>query len=159
MGAPLAALLLALPLIEIGLFVTVGAWMGLWPTLLVVIATAAGGVAIIRHVGTATFGRLRAELARGGDPAGPLADGVLLLMAGFLLLAPGFFTDALGLLLLLPPVRKLLVRLGGPRMAMRIRRAGPRGTVIDGTFEVVDPGEAPPAGPSGWTLGPPRGRP
>jgi UPF0716 protein FxsA len=99
---------IGVPLIEIALFIQVGGWLGLAATLLVVIATAVIGAALLRRQGLATLARARRNMARGVAPVAELFDGVFLLLAGALLLTPGFFTDALGAALLVPPLRHLL---------------------------------------------------
>lgn len=109
---------LAWPLVEIGLFVTLGAKLGLWLTLAWVILTGVAGVLLLQ--GTALGGRetLRRGFQEGlHDPLSPLAQRALLGVAAVLLILPGFFTDALGLVLLLPPVRALIVKV----LASRIR--------------------------------------
>ncbi|HEY0212692.1 MAG TPA: FxsA family protein, partial [Paenirhodobacter sp.] len=95
------------------------------------------------------------------DPTTPLANGAMTVMAGMLLILPGFFTDACGLLLLLPPVRALLRRAVGRRFNVQgfgfgARRSGYQAPgegpgVIDGDFHEIEPGKLPPRGPSGWT--------
>ncbi|GMG83444.1 hypothetical protein LNKW23_26570 [Paralimibaculum aggregatum] len=122
--------LVAVPIIEIALFIEVGGWIGLWPTIAIVIATAVAGTALLRAQGMAALGELQRRLDRGGDPSGPLAHGALILVAGIMLLTPGFFTDTVGFLLLIPPVRALVIRhlakrvvvIGARRMG---RGAGP----------------------------------
>lgn len=144
----------ALPLIEIALFVTVGGAIGLWPTLAIVIGTAFAGVALMRRQGARTLAGLKRDLDGLRDPAEPIVHGALILLAGALLVAPGFFTDTLGLLLLVPPLRGAIVA----RMARHVivagfaghpRRGGP--DIIDGEFHEIEPGALPPRGPSGWT--------
>ena len=76
------------------------------------ILAAFAGLALIRWQGMQALGRLRASARRGADPVGPIAHGALIFVAGMLLLVPGFFTDALGLLLLVPAVRHRLIRWG-----------------------------------------------
>ena len=85
----------------------------------------------MRWQGMRALDRLRASVETGGDPVGPIAHGALILVAGMLLVLPGFFTDTLGLLLLIPPVRALLIRWGASRATVRAatyvrrgRRAG-----------------------------------
>lgn len=145
----LFALLVAVPIVEIALFIQVGGWIGLWPTLALVVLTAVAGAVLMRAQGRGALVELQSRLDRGGDPTGPMAHGALILFAGALLLTPGFFTDATGLLLLLPPVRSALIAWGATRLAghVRVRHAafrtgpGPRGDVVEGEFTVVD--EAP----------------
>lgn len=136
-------LLLGLPLIEIALFVIVGGWIGLWPTLALVVLAAAGGILIVRLQGIRAMDDLRRSFETAGDPARPLAQGAMILLAGLLLVLPGFFTDAVGLLLLLPPVRNAVLRRMRGRVqtqgfVYRGRRPGeprpPSGDVIEGEF-------------------------
>lgn len=158
---PAIAFLLLWPLIEIGLFVVVGGAIGLWLTLLVVIGTGIGGVAMLRRLGLSTADRLRGEMGRMRDPVGVAGDGVLLALAALLLILPGFLTDALGLLLLLPPLRRALVTALAQRVtvaSMRSDQPARRsdGIVIDGEFVEVDHGDRSEDArrrgpPSGWT--------
>ena len=158
---PTLVFLLLWPLIEIALFVVIGGKIGLWWTLLVVIGTGVGGVALLRELGLSTTERLRGEMGRIRDPLGTAGDGVLRALAALLLILPGFLTDALGLLLLLPPVRAMLTAHFARRMnsiSMRSDQPARRsdGIVIDGEFVEVDPGredDKPPQSgpPSGWT--------
>ena len=92
----------AVPIIEIALFIQIGGWLGLFPTLLIVIITAALGAYLVRSQAIATFGKLRQSLETLKNPTAPLAEGVMILSAGALLLTPGFFTDIFGFLLLTP---------------------------------------------------------
>ncbi len=109
--------LLALPLVEIGLFVTLGAELGLWLTLAWVLLTGMLGVILLKGLALAGRDTLRQGLQDGlHDPLSPLARRALIGVAAVLLILPGFFTDALGLLLLLPPVRALIIRVLGNRM-------------------------------------------
>lgn len=102
--------LLGVPLLEIGVFVEVGGLIGLWSTLVLIVGTAIAGAALLRHQGLSTLARARETVARGGMPVQEIADGVCLLIAGALLLTPGFVTDAVGGLLLIPFVRLLVQR-------------------------------------------------
>ncbi|MEM9735964.1 MAG: FxsA family protein, partial [Pseudomonadota bacterium] len=97
--------LVAVPIIEIALFIEVGGWLGLWPTIAIVILTAFLGTVLLRAQGFAALAELQARLQAGQDPSGTLAHGALILAAGIVLLTPGFFTDAIGFALLIPPVR------------------------------------------------------
>ena len=95
-------------LIEIALFIQVGGWLGLWPTLLIVLITAILGTTLVRSQGAQALGQLRSSMGELRDPAEPLANGAMILFAGALLLTPGFFTDAVGFALLIPGIRKRL---------------------------------------------------
>jgi UPF0716 protein FxsA len=116
---------LALPLVEIGLFVTLGAKLGLWLTLAWVVLTAALGILLLRGQSVGGL-RLRRNLQEGlHDPLSPIMHQVLISLAAMLLILPGFFTDALGLLLLVPPVRVLLIRMLARRLrGVTILRSG-----------------------------------
>ena len=150
------------PILEIALFIKVGGAIGLTPTLAIVILTAVAGTALMRLQGMQALARLQESLERGGDPVGPIAHGALILVAGILLLTPGFFTDTLGLLLLVPPVRTRLIAWGASRLTVRVatfgREGGPRrparGDTIEGEYEILD--DVPPErrGNSGWTRDP-----
>lgn len=99
---------IAVPLIEIAVFIEVGGYLGLWPTLAIVVLTAIAGTAMLRQQGLSTLRRAQAAMERNELPLKEVFDGLCLLVAGALLLTPGFVTDALGLLLFLPPFRALL---------------------------------------------------
>lgn len=152
----LLLLFLAIPLIEIALFIQVGGLIGLWPTLAIVIVTAVAGSWLVRSQGLGELGRLRSSFQDLRDPTEPLAHGAMILLAGALLLTPGFFTDALGLALLLPPVRRAALRYLRSRIRVETfeygtppKRANPE--VIEGEWEDVTPSKRPTHGPSGWT--------
>ena len=151
------ALFLAVPLIEIALFVTVGGWLTLWPTLAIVLATGVLGAFLVRWQG---MGVLRDIQAAGvtGDPLSPRAHGALILIGGFMLMLPGFFTDTLGFLLMIPPFRRVLIRF----LALRVRFDSivtrgfgtPRPHAddwVDAEFEEVAPDRDKLGGPSKWT--------
>ena len=149
---------LAVPLIEIGLFIQVGGAIGLWPTLGIVVLTAVLGTWLVRSQGALALGQLRASFSRLEDPAEPLAHAAMILISGALLLTPGFFTDAVGFALLMPPVRR--AAFAWMRRRVRVERfefgtdgplrphgGGP--DIIEGEYEELDPPSA--SGPSGWT--------
>jgi UPF0716 protein FxsA len=105
MGRILFLIFMIVPLIEIAFFVVIGNAIGLWPTLFGVLATAIIGSVVLKIQGQALFGEIRAATARGILPGRALADAMMVGIAGVLLLTPGYFTDLLGILLLIPPVR------------------------------------------------------
>ena len=108
--------LLAIPLIEIAGFVSIGGSIGVWPTLAWVVLTAILGIWVIRGQGYAVLQTARRDLNERRIPLTSVIDGALVFVAGLLLVAPGFFTDALGFVLLVPPMRGLLTRLLVRRM-------------------------------------------
>lgn len=102
------ALFIALPLIEIATFIKVGQLIGVLPTLLGVLLGAFAGAMVIRAQGLSLMADIRGTMGSGQLPARALTDAMMVFVAGVLLLIPGYFTDLLGLLLLLPPVRTLI---------------------------------------------------
>lgn len=160
---------IGVPLIEIALFIQIGGLIGLWPTLLIVVLTAILGTYLVRSQGMQTLRELQSRFNNLEDPTEPLAHGAMILFSGALLLTPGFFTDTIGFLLLVPKVRAHVFRelrkrvrvqtftMGGgaarrPTGPGRSPRAGD--DVIDGEFSEIDPDQIPPRPthrPSGWT--------
>ncbi len=110
MALILFLLFLLTPLIEIAVFIEVGSLIGLWPTLGVVILTAVLGAALWRAQGLSTWARAQETLRAGELPVREVTDGAFLLVAGALLLTPGLVTDAIGFLLLVPPLRRWLAQ-------------------------------------------------
>jgi UPF0716 protein FxsA len=106
-------------LLEIVLLATVGRWIGLWPTIGLVILSAFIGSWLVAQQGRSTWLALRADVANGSMPTVPIVHGAMILVAGALLLTPGFLTDGIGLLLLVPSVREFLRRWGTSRAAKR----------------------------------------
>lgn len=149
---------LAVPLIEIGLFIQVGGLIGLWPTLAIVVLTAVLGTWLVRNQGALAMNQLRSSFNELRDPTEPLANGAMILFAGALLLTPGFFTDTVGFLLLIPALRRAAFQYLRSRMSVQAfhtgapqDRAQPNGDVIDGAYTEVEPPENPKPGKSGWT--------
>ena len=104
----LLILFLAVPILEIYLLFQVGGVIGVGWTILIVIGTAILGASLLRQQGLSTWSRLNQNIAQGQLPPTVLVEGIFLLLAGAFLLTPGFFTDAVGFLFLVPPVRKML---------------------------------------------------
>lgn len=129
---PLLVLFL-LAYIEITLFIKVAAAIGVAMTLLLVVFTSCVGVSLVRNQGMKTFFQMQQKMAQGESPAAEMVKSVSLVLAGFLLVIPGFFTDILGLLLLLPPVQKLLTLRLLP--ILRVYRPGGAGPTSGHTFE------------------------
>lgn len=102
-------LLVFLPLAELYVLIKVGAALGALVTVVLVVFTAVFGVLLVRYQGWATFQRIRASLARGEMPALAMLETGALWLGGLLLLLPGFITDALGLLMLIGPVRRAIL--------------------------------------------------
>jgi UPF0716 protein FxsA len=109
--------ILALPLVEIAGFVLVGGEIGVLPTVALVVLSSIVGSALVRLQGFGVLARIRQQLAEGKNPGREVAHGVMILLAGILLLIPGFVTDIVGLLLFVPSIRDLGWRLVKRRLA------------------------------------------
>jgi len=145
-------LLLLFPVLELYVFFRVGLAIGFFPALLLIIAGSALGVLVLRVAGLATALRARESLRSGQLPAEDMLNGALIAAGGLLLLVPGFISDVVGVLLLLPPTRHLLAGKIADRMqaqAMRQRAFGDQGpdmsppgprrpNVIEGEYEHRD---------------------
>lgn len=108
LGRLLFLLFLLVPLIEIAFFVVIGNAIGLWPTLAGVVLTAVIGSLVLRMQGLSLLNEMRSTVGRGQLPARAIADAMMIGLAGLLLLLPGYFSDLIGILLLIPPVRSAI---------------------------------------------------
>jgi UPF0716 protein FxsA len=107
-AAPL--LFILIPLIELYFIIVIGEMIGAFWTVMLVIITAVVGVNLLRVQGMSTLSRAQRNMAQGQIPAMEMMEGVALAVAGVLLITPGFITDSIGFLLLLPPTRQALIR-------------------------------------------------
>jgi len=105
----LFSLFILVPLLEIYLLIKVGGIIGAIPTVFMVVFTAVLGGLLLRHQGLYTYARVQTALGRGELPTVAMLEGVVLLISGAMLLTPGFFTDTLGFLGLVPPLRKWFI--------------------------------------------------
>jgi UPF0716 protein FxsA len=121
-------LFLAVPIVEIYLLIQVGQVIGAGWTILLVVLTAVIGVWLLRIQGLSTLTRAQQKLQANEMPAREILEGMALVVAGALLLTPGFFTDAIGFLLLFPPTRIALVNLAASRMVVSATMQGQRRT-------------------------------
>lgn len=101
----LFVLFIIIPIIEITVIMQVGALLGVWPTVAIVILSAWLGAKYVRQQGLATLQSVQTKMAQGEMPSGEIVTGLMLLVAGVLLVTPGFVTDIFGLLILIPSVR------------------------------------------------------
>ncbi|WP_136653157.1 FxsA family protein [Paracoccus aeridis] len=171
----LFVLFVVVPVIELAVIIQVGGLIGAWPTIGLLLASGIAGSWLMRRQGMAALLDLQRAFREFLDPTGPIAHGALILFAGALMLAPGFISDLTGLALLLPPVRRFVIRSIGSRIA--VTRAGfgfPGGTmgggadrgadgfnarrdphrppVVDAEFVDIEPPRPPRRdGPSAWT--------
>ena len=97
--------MLIVPITEIAVFIMVGQWIGVVPTIALVILTAIMGASLLRLQGLGLAMKIRGEIDAGRVPGRDLANGAMMLVAGVLLLTPGFVTDTLGFLLFIPQIR------------------------------------------------------
>ncbi len=133
----IATLFLAVPIVEIYLLIQVGQVIGAGWTIMLVVLTAVIGVWLLRIQGLSTLTRAQHKLQENELPAREILEGMGLLVAGALLLTPGFFTDGVGFFLLFPPTRIWLVSRVASRMVVSTTiqgqaRRGQDGNVIDG---------------------------
>jgi UPF0716 protein FxsA len=112
---------LVVPIVEIYVLIQVGSAIGALDTIGLLLLVSLVGAWIVKHQGGGTWRHIRDELAMGRLPGASLVDAALIFAAGVLLLVPGFVTDALGLLLLVPPVRHLVRALMARRFDVRMR--------------------------------------
>jgi UPF0716 protein FxsA len=130
---PLLLLFIAVPLVEIYFMIKVGAVIGAFSTVVLILITAVLGASIARYQGLVTLQRVQATVARGEAPAIEMLEGVILFIGAVLLLVPGFVTDIIGFACLVPPLRRLL--------ALRVLR------------RVIVPPPSPPPGGAGPASG------
>lgn len=121
----LLILFITVPLIELYLLIQVGGLIGILPTLALCVLTAALGAGLLRHQGLQTLARVRYKLDHGELPATDLIAGAILLVSGMLLLTPGFFTDVIGFLCLIPGIRLFFAA----RILNYLMQHGTRGNV------------------------------
>jgi UPF0716 protein FxsA len=136
----LLLLFVGLPLLELYFLIQIGSVIGAVPTIALSIFTAVLGSWLVRRQGFGVLMRVRESLARDEVPALELLDGVLILAAGLVLLLPGFLTDILGFLILIPPLRRWVVRRYVKVIPVHHHASdpGPKPRVIEGYFRRVD---------------------
>jgi UPF0716 protein FxsA len=116
----LVLLLIVVPIAEIALIIQVGEWIGVWWTIALLLADAVLGSLLLRTQGRAVWRRFSVAVSEGRIPHREVLDGVLVIFGAALMLAPGFITDVIGALFLLPPTRALMRRLLVRRAVLRI---------------------------------------
>jgi UPF0716 protein FxsA len=149
----LIVLFIVVPIAELYVIVQVGQWIGIWPTLALLLADAILGSLLLKQQGRSAWRRFNEALAQRRFPGKEVADGVLIVIGGTLLLTPGFLSDIFGLLLLIPPTRAIARRVlrrltigrftvvgfpGGPGPGSGAAQ-GPRDYDYDATAEEVPP--------------------
>ena len=140
---PLVLLFIVVPIAELAVIIQVGQALGFWLTLALLVADSVLGSLLMRSQGRAAWRRFGEALQAGRPPAREVSDGVLIIFGGALLLTPGFLTDVLGLLLLIPPTRAIVRRILQRRLAHRMvasvtGRRTRRGDDFEGTAVDVE---------------------
>lgn len=143
-----AVLFLIIPIIEIFFLIKVGEVIGALPTIILVVLTAVIGAGLLRQQGLSTLARLQQSLGQGKLPAQEMIEGVLLAVGGALLMTPGFVTDTMGFLCLLPVTRQLLAKAIIKRSALQMQIKmggfaqgstwGQDGDIVEGDYTVVN---------------------
>ncbi len=132
------SLIVVAPLIELYVIVQVGQNIGLLPTIALLIAVSAVGTTLIKREGIKVYREFVAAIQRGEEPAEQLVHGVCLLAAGVLMLAPGFMSDVVAILLLVPPTRVLIAKLVLRKSTTKVTviRATHTGPIVEVTGEI-----------------------
>ena len=157
--ALLILFLVVLPVAEIGVIILVGRAIGALATFLLLLATTLVGAWLLRHEGTRAWRSFRADLAGSRPPGNAATDGLLVLIGGLLMVLPGFITDVIGLLMVLPVTRRagrsMVLRLVDRRMSSRTRANlfGPRKVRV--RYGPAQRNEPPPPPPSSTPSSPP----
>lgn len=135
----------AFPFLEILILIKAGETIGFWPTVGLLVAAAALGFILIREQGLSMVGRMFSAMNEGRLPFEPLLNAYALIFAGFLFIFPGFLSDVLAILLLMPPVRRWGIRRALSGFAPPPSASGPEGArtkrgnvVIEGTYERIN---------------------
>jgi UPF0716 protein FxsA len=141
---PLVLLFIAVPIAELAVIIQVGQAIGIWWTIGLLVADSVLGSMLMRAQGRAAWRRFNEAVQAGRVPAREVIDGALVIFGGALLVTPGFLTDILGLILLLPPTRALVRGVLTRRLAHRMEASamGPRtrrGYDVEGTAVDIDP--------------------
>jgi UPF0716 protein FxsA len=152
MALLLVLIFVVAPLVELAVFVQAVQWIGLLETLLLLILVSTLGVFVVRHQGLGVLRRVREQLRAGVLPAADLLNGLLIVVAGILLVLPGFVSDVVAILLLLPPTRAFVRFLLNKHYAVRIASGVGTGTRtirrVRNTRDVIDvPSSARPTRP------------
>ena len=135
----LLLLFTVLPVVELALLIRIGRAIDVGPTIALVVLTGVAGAALARHQGLRTLRRSQDDLARGLMPATELLNGLMILLAGAVLVTPGVITDAVGFALLIPPVRALIRKRVAKHFKKRIvMMHGPTGFAQPAQDEFID---------------------
>ena len=133
------ALFILIPIIEIGLFIEIGSIIGSFYTITLIFITAIVGVFFVRQQGISTFQKLTFQLQNLETPVQTMFEGLVILISGILLITPGFFTDALGFLGLIPFTRIIFIKLVASYILSRYgKQSNQNKNTIEGEFIDID---------------------
>ena len=133
------ALFILIPIIEISLFIEIGSIIGSFYTIILIFVTAIVGVFFVRQQGISTFQKLTSQLQNLETPVQTMFEGLVILISGILLITPGFFTDALGFLGLIPFSRIIFIKLVASYILSRYgKRSNQNENTIEGEFIDID---------------------
>ena len=103
-------LFIGIPIVEVILFITIGKYIGLWNTIFIIILTGIIGAILVKSQGVAIFNKALEEIKSNKMPLFSIFEGIAILIAGAFLLTPGFLTDTLGCVLLIPKTRNIIIK-------------------------------------------------
>ena len=133
------ALFILVPIIEISLFIEIGSIIGSFYTIMLIFITAIVGVFFVRQQGISTFQKLTSQLQNLETPVQTMFEGLVILISGILLITPGFFTDALGFLGLIPFTRIIFIKLVASYILSRYgKQSNQNKNTIEGEFIDID---------------------
>ena len=133
------ALFILIPIIEISLFIEIGSIIGSFYTIMLIFITAIVGVFFVRQQGISTFQKLTSQLQNLETPVQTMFEGLVILISGILLITPGFFTDALGFLGLIPFTRIIFIKLVASYILSRYgKQSNQNKNTIEGEFIDID---------------------
>ena len=139
----LLIIFIVIPVIEISLFIEIGSFIGSFNTILLIFTTALIGVYFVRQQGISTYSKLYNQLQNQEAPIQTMFEGLVILISGILLITPGFFTDALGFLGLIPLTRVIFIKILANSVLSRygMKNQGPDDGSIEGDFEEINDDE------------------
>ena len=139
----LLIIFIVIPVIEISLFIEIGSFVGSFNTILLIFTTALIGVYFVRQQGISTYSKLYNQLQNQEAPIQTMFEGLVILISGILLITPGFFTDALGFLGLIPLTRVIFIKIVANSVLSRygMKNQGPDDGSIEGDFEEINDDE------------------
>ena len=139
----LLIIFIVIPVIEISLFIEIGSFIGSFNTILLIFTTALIGVYFVKQQGISTYSKLYSQLQNQEAPIQTMFEGLVILISGILLITPGFFTDALGFLGLIPLTRVIFIKMVANSVLSRygMKNQSSDDGSIEGDFEEINDDE------------------